>query len=125
MLIKARTITILKGNTLIMILVREDKEVFLNFGSEDWIDFKKIFEMKKKIKHQKYQEWIENPRQKKNFKETMEVIEKSKDYMEICEHFHKDFRKDRSARIAINDLEMETDKEKIAEIMKKRQEAKR
>lgn len=119
MKLKARTISILKGQQLIIILVREDKKVYMNFGSDDWIDFLQMFALQHSIKNQKYQQWVNNPHNKKNFQETLDVITNAGDYLEVCKHFVKDFKSDRGARIVTNDLELETDPEKMKEALKR------
>jgi hypothetical protein len=105
MKLKANFLTILKGNSLIVILIREDKKVFFNFGDETWIDFDKLGKLN--IKNQRYKEYIESPKFKKQYKDTENIIKKSKDYLEITEKFKKDFKKDRSNKITINPAELE------------------
>jgi hypothetical protein len=105
MLLKANWLTIKKGKDMKMILIREDKKVMFNFGSEEWIDFNLMGNMD--IKNQKYQEHIKSPNFKKNYLETKKVIEISKDYEEITQKFIKDFKNDRGNRIWLNTSEME------------------
>lgn len=103
--LKANFITINKGHDLIVILVREDKRVYFNFGSEDWIDFTKMGRLD--IKNEKYQNFIKSKKFKKNYEETKNVIDTSKDYKEITQRFIKDFKKDRGSRVLLNEAELE------------------
>jgi hypothetical protein len=103
--LKADFITITKGHDLKVILVREDKYVSFNFGSEDWIEFARMGRMD--IKNQKYQNFIKDKNFKKNYKQTQDVINNSKDYKEITQTFIKDFKKDRGNKILLNETEME------------------
>lgn len=104
--IKVSFILVKKGNDLITILVREDKKVMFNFGSEEWIDFERMGTLE--IKNQKYQRYIKNPKFKKNHLETKKVIDEN-NYKGIVEHFYKDFRKDRGNIIQINEQEADID----------------
>jgi hypothetical protein len=100
--IKITFIITKKGNDLISIMVREDKKVMFNFGSDQWIDFEKMGKLK--IKNQKYNRYIENPIFKKNYEETKKVIEDN-DYKGIVNHFYKDFKKDRNIMIKVIEQE--------------------
>lgn len=104
--IKVSFIVVKKGSDLITILVREDKKVMFNFGSEEWIDFDRMGSLD--IKNQKYRRYIENPKFKKNHKETGEVI-LNNDYKGIVEHFYKDFKKDRGNLIKVMGQEADID----------------
>lgn len=104
--IKVSFIIIKKGNDLFTILVREDKKVMFNFGSEEWIDFEKIGKLN--IKNMKYNKYIENPRFKKDKKETEEII-KNNNYKGIVNAFYKDFKKDRGNMITILEQEADVD----------------
>lgn len=104
--IKLTFIIIKKGHDLITILVREDKKVMFNFGSEEWIDFDRMGSLD--IKDQKYRRYIENPKFKKNHKETEEVI-KNNEYKEIINHFYKDFKRDRNNLIKVIEQEADVD----------------
>jgi hypothetical protein len=95
-----------KGNDLFTILVREDKKVMFNFGSEEWIDFDKMGKLN--IKNQKYVRYVENPRFKKDRKETEEII-KNNDYKGIVSAFYRDFKKDRGNMITIQEQEADVD----------------
>ncbi|MCM8786849.1 MAG: hypothetical protein NC935_02215 [Candidatus Omnitrophica bacterium] len=98
MKLKANFLTILKGSNLIVILIREDKKVLFNFGSEEWFDFYSLYN---------YDGFIKNNKFKEDFEETKEVIEKAKDYNEITEKFIKDFKADRGNKIVLNRAELE------------------
>lgn len=104
--IKVTFIVVKKGNDLITILVRQDKKVMFNFGSEDWVDFDLMGKLK--INNHKYNRYIENPKFKKNYKETRKVID-TNDYKGIVDHFYKDFKKDRNNMIKIMEQEADVD----------------
>lgn len=104
--IKIDFIMVKKGNDLITILVREDKKVMFNFGSEEWIDFERMGTLE--IKNQKYQRYIKNPKFKKNKQETQDVISQN-DYKGIIEHFYRDFKKDRGNMIKVIEQEGDVD----------------
>lgn len=104
--IKVGFIVVKKGNDLITILVREDKKVMFNFGSEEWIDFDKMGSLD--IKNQKYNRYIKNPKFLKNHKETKEII-LNNNYEGIVKHFYKDFKKDRGNLIKVVEQEADID----------------
>jgi hypothetical protein len=104
--IKLTFIVIRKGKDLTTIMVREDKKVMFNFGSDEWIDFSLMGKLK--IKNKKYNRYIENPKFKKDYSETEKVIAEN-DYKGIVEKFHKDFKKDRANVIKIIESEADVD----------------
>jgi len=109
---RASFIVIRKSQELTTILVREDKLVMINFGSSDWFNFRELKDIKglknnKSIK--KYLQWINSKRFKRNYKETIEILENN-DYEEVVKKFIKDFKKDRGNRIIRQDVEIEPNK---------------
>jgi len=97
-LMKASFIIVKKTPEIITILVREDKKVLFNFGSEIWIDFFDIHKSEKlttdKGKNKKFKEWIDSKKFKKDYQETLEVIENN-EYEDIVKKFIHDFKKGR------------------------------
>jgi len=115
MIQKANFLTITKGNDIQIIVIREDKKCFICFGDDNFFDIEKLNKLKKiKFKspriQKKYEGWINSKSFKKNFKETLEVINKSKNYNEITEKFIKDYKKDRGNRIIKNKIVLDTEK---------------
>lgn len=112
MILKAAFLSIVKGQDITILLVREDKKVFICFGDEKWFDFEQIpklgniSKLTEKAKR-KYESWIKSKSFKRNYRETMEVVETSSDYEEIIQKFIKDFKKDRGNRIWRNDVEID------------------
>jgi len=108
--LKAIVITIMKGNNISLIMIQNDKKVFFNFGSEQWIDYEKIqdSEMKKMFKGhalKRYEDFLEG--YKKDMIQTNKVIKESKDFIEIADKFYMDFRTDRGNKIDIKLIEYE------------------
>lgn len=101
----AVSISVRKGENMFIIMISKDKDVVMNFGSDHWIPFLKLFEMEDEIDHQNYQEFINNPKNKKNYEETKEVIENSEDFTEIADKFYNDFRTDRGNKIRLDIVE--------------------
>lgn len=114
-MIKASFIMITKKGELTNILVREDRRVWLNFGSDLWIEFQdlintKIF-TKDNSKNKKYKDWIKSKKFKKDYKDTIKVIDESENYDEITKKFIQDFKKDRSNRIWRQELEIDQEQD--------------
>lgn len=106
---------ITKKGELTNILVREDRRVWLNFGSDLWIEFQdlintKIF-TKDNSKNKKYKDWIKSKKFKKDYKDTIKVIDESENYDEITKKFIQDFKKDRSNRIWRQELEIDQEQD--------------
>lgn len=103
---KAKTLMSVKGGEIFIILIREDMKCYFNFGTNDWFgmeDFQNLHKHSNaKIKH-----YAESPKFKRDYKETIDVIETSKDYKEIYNRFYRDFKKDRGNRIKGGDIEIE------------------
>lgn len=114
-LLKAGFLMIMKKQQVTNILVREDRRVWINFGSDMWIDFLKIKETENLVpdtsKNRKYLDWINSKKFQKDYQETLNVINNSEDWNMIIEKFVKDFKKDRGNRIIRQDLEVDTEKE--------------
>lgn len=104
--IKITFIVVKKGTDLITIMVREDKKVLFNFGSDNWVDFTLMGKLK--IKNQQYNRYVNNPGFTKNYKQTQDIISKN-NYEEIINSFHKDFKKDRGNMIKIISQEADVD----------------
>jgi len=94
----ATFIVIKKNPEVITIFVREDKKVLFNFGSDIWIDFLKIKDSdtlhSNKGKNKKFREWANSSKFKKNYAETLNVIN-NYGYKVIVDKFYRDFKKDR------------------------------
>jgi len=108
--LKAIVITIIKGNNISLIMIQNDKKVFFNFGSEQWIDYEKIQDskMKKMLKGhalKRYEDFLKG--YKKDMIQTNKVIKESKDFIEIADKFYMDFRTDRGNKIDIKLIEYE------------------
>jgi len=103
---KAKTIIAVKGQEIFIILIKENKECWFNFGTKDFFsieDFKNLHKHpNSKIKH-----YATTPKFKKDYKQTENVINTSKDYLEINRKFIKDFKKDRGFKIKEQDLEVD------------------
>lgn len=115
MILNAHILTILKGNEIQVIVIREDKKCFISFGDENFFDIENLNNLKNIQKlspkaKRRYEEWINSKKFKKDFNETIEVINNSKDYSEITEKFIKDYKKDRGNRIIKQDVELDTNK---------------
>ncbi|MFW6130840.1 MAG: hypothetical protein ACOC56_06600 [Atribacterota bacterium] len=114
MILKASFLMIVKKGQNTNILIREDRKVWINFGSDLWINFLKIKETKNltkdKAKNKQYIKWINSKKFKKDYKETIDVINNSSDWDEITKKFIQDFKKDRSNKIWRQDIELDTDK---------------
>lgn len=106
---KATFITILKGSQFTSILVREDKKVLMNFGDENFFEFETLNKVKGLSDNKKYKQWIESKKFKKDWAETMKVIN-TNDYEGIIQKFIKDFKTDRGNRIIRNDVEIDPNK---------------
>lgn len=105
---KSKVIVANKGNEIFIILVKENMECHFNFGTNDFFsleDFKNL----KKHPNRKLKHYAESPKYKKDLKETLDVVNNSKDYIEMCERFKKDFKSDRSYRIKEYDMELDKD----------------
>jgi len=113
MILKASFIVVIKKNEITNILVREDKRVWLNFGSDLWIEFQDLVNQKiftnDSAKNKRYLNWINSPKFKRDYKQTIEVINNS-DWDGITKKFIADFKKDRGNRIWRQDIELDTDK---------------
>ncbi|HKL23633.1 MAG TPA: hypothetical protein VJ895_02680 [Candidatus Nanoarchaeia archaeon] len=112
MIQKAVFLTIVKGKELTLLLIKENKKVFMCFGDDNWFNFQELRNLKglsylKPSAKRKYEEWINSKKFKKDYKETEEVIENAVNYEEIIEKFIKDFKKDRGNRIWRNDTEID------------------
>lgn len=118
-IMKATFIVVRKNPEVITILVREDKKVWFNFGSDIWINFFDIPKSenfhKNKGKNKKFQNWIQSKDFKKNYQETIDVIN-NYSYKVIVDKFHRDFKKD---RVPIFMQEVEIDPNKSIEDIKK------
>ncbi|MFW6130341.1 MAG: hypothetical protein ACOC56_04080 [Atribacterota bacterium] len=94
----ATFIIVRKKPEIITIFVREDKKVLFNFGSDIWIDFLKIKDSdtlhSNKGKNKKFRKWVDSPKFKKNYSETLKIIN-NYGYKMIVDKFYKDFKKDR------------------------------
>lgn len=106
---KAAFITIVKAKQFTSILVREDKKVWINFGDDNWFEFETLNKVKKLDRTKKYKDWLESKKFKKDWAETMKIIENNT-YEEVVKKFIKDFKKDRSNRILRNDVELDENK---------------
>jgi len=98
-LMKASFIIIRKKPEIITILVREDKKVLFNFGSEIWVDFFDICDSEKltsdKGKNKKFRDWVGSKKFQEDYNKTITII-KNNSYEEIVKKFIRDFKKDRA-----------------------------
>jgi hypothetical protein len=108
-IMKASFLTIVKSNQFTSVLIREDKKVWINFGDDNWFEFEKLNNIKVLEDKKKYRDWLQSKKFKKNFTETIEIINNNY-YEEIVSSFIKDFKKDRSNRIIRNDVEIDPNK---------------
>lgn len=106
---KAAFISVIKTGQFTSILVREDKKVWMNFGDDNFFAFETLNNVKGLKDNKKYKAWIESKKFKKDWSETMKVIE-TNDYEGIIQKFIHDFKKDRGNRIIRNDVEIDPDK---------------
>lgn len=108
----AISISVRKNDKIYLFMISKDKDVVINFGSEHWIPFLELFELEDEIDDKAYHDYINDPKNKKNYKETKEVINNSSDFTEIAKKFYRDFRTDRGNRIRIDLVEGETKEQK-------------
>jgi len=109
---KGTFIVVRKKPEVITILVREDKKVWFNFGSDLWIDFFDIptsteFHNKDKGKNKKFKDWVNSKDFKRNYQETIDVIN-NYSYKIIVDKFVRDFKKDR-VPIITQEVEIDPD----------------
>ncbi len=103
---KAKGIVAIKGSEIFIIFIKINKEVYFNFGTNDWFTIEDFTNLHRHS-NPKIKRHAESPKFKKDYKETLEVIETSKDYLEMNDRFVKDFKKDRGFRIKEFNLEVE------------------
>lgn len=103
---KARGIFTIKGGEIIAILIKENRECYFNFGTNDWFSFEE-FQNLHKHPNPKIKKHSESPKFRKDLKVTEKVIREGKDYVDICNKFQRDFKKDRGIRIKIIEMELD------------------
>lgn len=109
--VAAVSLSVKKGDNMFIIMVSRDMDVVINFGSEHWINFLELFEMGDKIDDENYQKYINNEQNRKNYRETKEIIDNAGDFTDIAEKFYNDFRTDRGNRIRLDLVEGESKEE--------------
>lgn len=107
---KVTFLTIKKGGEVYFVLVMEDKRIFLNFGDDNWFNVRELGDLNSLKDKKKYQKYIESKDFKKNIRETLEIMDSSKNSEEIIQKFIKDFKKDRGNKVWRNDAEIDTTK---------------
>ena len=103
---KAKTLISTKGSEIFIILIREDMKCYFNFGTNDWFSIEEFKNLRKHPKA-KLRHYAESPKFKRDYKETVDAINTSKNYIEIHDRFMKDFKQDRGQRIKSGDIEIE------------------